>query len=116
MNDDLLSEADSTALSKDPDDHFNAEPEPMSDLFGELALKIFDGTQTLHGLGQNNREVLKQAARLRKSHLRLAKKKPFQAALRLVNSQVGLDLERREPAGAGRCDRRSARPPESKRA
>jgi CHAD domain-containing protein len=92
MSDDLLSKTNSTALSKDPDALLNSEPEPTSDHIGELALGIFDGTQVLHGLSQQNREVLKQATRLRKSRLRLTKKKSFQTALRLVNSQVGLDL------------------------
>lgn len=67
--------------------------DPVSNRLCSLALEIYDGTQTLHGLELDSREYLKAATRLHSLPIQQAKKKPFTAALRLIHSQSGLDLD-----------------------
>lgn len=58
----------------------------------ELALNLFDRTQTLHELGEDARRLLDEAARLSDTPIPHAKKKPFKASLAFVNAQADPDL------------------------
>ncbi len=57
-----------------------------------LALTLFHSTQTLHGYGAEEQDILEQALRLRSARIPRSKKKPYPALVEFVRSQPDQDL------------------------
>ena len=75
------------------DDSKSSKKQLRTQHLSSLALLLFDRTQPLHGLSDDNRDVLEKAIQMRDLPITTSKKKkPYQAALEFIQSQLAQEL------------------------